>query len=149
MLAQLQTELGRVSDLRIRLVAHPDVRDFEFIEPAFADRVRLAVAELPEEFRHAVLLRDMQGLLGSREQTKLQDHLDAVERLSSSLSSQTVCGLPDASRQSICKPTVWASRCSGFITQAPSGSCPAFPSFQAQRSGLSLPGGRIPSGLQG
>lgn len=28
----------------------------------FVERVRLAVAELPDEFRHAVLLRDMQGL---------------------------------------------------------------------------------------
>lgn len=28
----------------------------------FVDRVRLAVSDLPEEFRHAVLLRDMQGL---------------------------------------------------------------------------------------
>lgn len=48
MLAQLQTELGRVSDLRIRLVVHPDVRDFEFIEPAFADRVRLTLPALAE-----------------------------------------------------------------------------------------------------
>lgn len=31
-------------------------------ELEFADRVRFAVADLPDEFRHAVLLRDMQGL---------------------------------------------------------------------------------------
>jgi len=48
MLAQLQTELSRLSDLRIRLVAHPDVRTFEFIEPAFADRVRLTLPVLDE-----------------------------------------------------------------------------------------------------
>jgi len=48
MLAQLQTELSRLSDLRIRLVVHPDVRDFEFIEPAFADRVHLTLPVLAE-----------------------------------------------------------------------------------------------------
>jgi hypothetical protein len=48
MIAQLQTELGRLPDLSVRLYTHPDVRDFEFIEPAFAERVQLSIPTLSE-----------------------------------------------------------------------------------------------------
>jgi RNA polymerase sigma-70 factor (ECF subfamily) len=58
----IDAPIGEGSDLHIDPPSHDVDPRARADQREFAEAVRFAVAELPEEFRHAVLLRDMQGL---------------------------------------------------------------------------------------